>query len=622
MPFDIRTILPKNLRIDWAKEEAIAHKRILDNFDENWDNFCAMHDLAFTSPTAENDAKRKKFNNEFYRWKMKTDLFFLTKEVLGFKDLSNSLHQAVCDWLWTTRNERRRALIIPRGHYKTTIGTISRAIQHIINDPGVRIPIISGDKKFSVQTSDAIMHKIEESLELQRVFPEIFLPRSMVKNYSPWTKELWSIKRPRLEPRGGYTVDTLSPGSASTGRHYCSAYYDDLTTELNTRNEGQRQAIYDVVDYVGKKLDTPSETSWSKNMETFIGTFYDPRDFLVGQALKGLAGKDYDRVLECGHNAFKGKTPSFFVSNKIFLFATEVTFKGSDNRNVTHFVFPEKFSKEEIAIRKELSVSDTIFAAQYYNDILTTSDTVFPPPYENRYWARTGQKRLPDVLRKVIVADLASDNQSKKTKDETVIAVMGMCASENIWDLETRAKFAMQTDEIVDNIVDLVEIHPEVELIGIEAVGGFWLAASMLFDEIKKRVPASRNLFPVKLPQSRNKLDHCSFINKWWKNDQFHIRPGNRQLLEEMRMFSGSRKGKDDYVDTAAHGCRQLEILGPPESKHVEAANKPWYSEWQEKEEEKRNTAVENSIYHKTKDGSLRADLPYMSFYDEDDRYF
>src|SRR3989304_5748779 len=71
---------------------------------------------------------------EWLRQQGKTSLYFLTKAVLGRSKLAKPLHVEMCDFIQTTGTPKGLVLV-PRGHYKTTIGSEGYPILRLINDP-------------------------------------------------------------------------------------------------------------------------------------------------------------------------------------------------------------------------------------------------------------------------------------------------------------------------------------------------------------------------------------------------------------------------------------------------------------------------------------------------------
>src|SRR3990167_10881801 len=65
---------------------------------------------------------------ELMRKKCKTDLFFLA-QILGYTKLSKRLHGDYAGWLQKYRGYQYKLSLLPRGHYKSTIDTITDSLQ-------------------------------------------------------------------------------------------------------------------------------------------------------------------------------------------------------------------------------------------------------------------------------------------------------------------------------------------------------------------------------------------------------------------------------------------------------------------------------------------------------------
>jgi hypothetical protein len=87
----------------------------------------------------EADKLRYQYTEE--QWNMarrmaKHNLLFLARGVLGNDKLSPSLHAHFCEWHDKTRHMQWRLVLMPRGHYKTTLETIAGTIQLALPDVG------------------------------------------------------------------------------------------------------------------------------------------------------------------------------------------------------------------------------------------------------------------------------------------------------------------------------------------------------------------------------------------------------------------------------------------------------------------------------------------------------
>jgi hypothetical protein len=77
---------------------------------------------------------------EAIRNRARTDLYFLAKGILGYDQVEPGAHQALCSFM-TREEKNRRLVLMPRGHLKTTICTISDSIRLALCDPNTRILI-------------------------------------------------------------------------------------------------------------------------------------------------------------------------------------------------------------------------------------------------------------------------------------------------------------------------------------------------------------------------------------------------------------------------------------------------------------------------------------------------
>src|SRR3990167_9950997 len=68
------------------------------------------------------------------QYKAKTDSYFLCYSILGYTELNTNFHMHFCNWLNATRGEHYRLTLLPRGHFKTTIETITDSIQLVLPD--------------------------------------------------------------------------------------------------------------------------------------------------------------------------------------------------------------------------------------------------------------------------------------------------------------------------------------------------------------------------------------------------------------------------------------------------------------------------------------------------------
>ena len=70
------------------------------------------------------------------------DFYYFCTEVMGFKDLYEPLHGPLCD-LIANDKIKRKLILLPRGHFKTTIVSICYPLWRLIQDTSRRVALCS-----------------------------------------------------------------------------------------------------------------------------------------------------------------------------------------------------------------------------------------------------------------------------------------------------------------------------------------------------------------------------------------------------------------------------------------------------------------------------------------------
>lgn len=167
----------------------------------------------------------------------KKDLYFLAKSILGYSKIRPEVHGSLCRFLDMVKCNRRM-ILMPRTHYKTTIATIADTIKEIINDPNIRILIVSDTgtnaEMFMLEIGNHFRHN-----ELFRwLYPEV-IPDNF--NATRWNQKQIVVKRskPWKEP----TVDAMGAGGGIESRHYDIIKADDLVTEKHMHSETELEKL-------------------------------------------------------------------------------------------------------------------------------------------------------------------------------------------------------------------------------------------------------------------------------------------------------------------------------------------------------------------------------------------
>jgi len=197
------------------------------------------------------------------RWRARTDLGFLCRQVLGYTDVEDYLHGPVIDvlqkfpvpegeqfykndrWTGTTWNYTpikhkqqleggRRVLILDfRGSLKTTINAQAHAIQWIINYPDIAIAIFQSN----IEKAELILKEIKNHFQhnpiFRRLFPE-HCPQKRILDFG--TKgEFTTLARPPEIVRRESTLMTFSIEKGTAGLHFDLMKFSDIVEPENVK---------------------------------------------------------------------------------------------------------------------------------------------------------------------------------------------------------------------------------------------------------------------------------------------------------------------------------------------------------------------------------------------------
>lgn len=207
------------------------------------------------------------------RWRARTDLGWLCREILGYKDVLPEVHDPVIDVLqkfpkptrqqfeendvWDGRTWRykpimpmgdlpsgRRVLILdPRGHLKTTINAQAHTIQWILNYPGIAMAIWQSN----IDKGELILKEIKNHFQFnekfRRLFPE-HVPQKRIMDFG--TKgEFTTLARPSSVVRRESTLMALSIDKGTAGLHFDVMKFSDIVEPENTKTQERTRAVID-----------------------------------------------------------------------------------------------------------------------------------------------------------------------------------------------------------------------------------------------------------------------------------------------------------------------------------------------------------------------------------------
>ena len=102
----------------------------------------------------------KKSQEDLLRQKGKENLYIFNKFVLGVDTGNNKVplapfHKELCKTVQDSK-DKKKLILVPRMHLKSTLATVGYSVFRIINDPNIRILILSATYQNAVDFVGAI----------------------------------------------------------------------------------------------------------------------------------------------------------------------------------------------------------------------------------------------------------------------------------------------------------------------------------------------------------------------------------------------------------------------------------------------------------------------------------
>jgi len=307
--------------------------------DDEWNELLSETKLKETQTKVE--LKFREFTTEkidYLRRRAKNDLFFLNTSILGHDRLSPQLHGHLCNWLERNKDWRFREILLPRGHFKSTVCTIGDSIQIVL-------PNVNGDENhprdMGTDCRLLICHETDGQASnflfaitghfmsnplLMGLFPEcVPSPRKHRINRH-------ELELPRSQTWPEPTIDTMGVGGKSQGRHYNFIKFDDLI--------GDKARDSETVMAAAKE--------WFDNIQAFFSRFATDHFDLIGTRWA------FDDLYSHIHERYGGQILKYIRG-----------VEEPDENGIKIPIFPEEFTPEALAIIRK---NKKVFTAQYANN--------------------------------------------------------------------------------------------------------------------------------------------------------------------------------------------------------------------------------------------------------------
>ena len=360
----------------------------------------------------------------FLAWKIRNN-FELLVYVLGYRDLG-LFHKQELKEIGSLKTiedlPSRRLWLWSRGFFKTSLITVAHSIYLILNNPNIRILLVSNTLGIAQKILKEIKDHFTNNEDFRYFFREFCPKENKDGKIEFGTTEYFTIpnrKKNLKEP----TLTTAGIGTNLTGLHFDYHKIDDLVTRDSVSNDTQIQASKDYYFALRQLFDNPSFPR-----EDVIGTIYHFNDLYCDLKKPDLGFR--------------------------------LSFIEAERNGVP--TFSERLNKEALE-RLLIEIGPYEFNTQYLLNPVNPKEAKFKDEWFKYY------EKLPEGLAEYICVDPASTQ--KKKSDYTVLEKWGVDSKGKHY-LLGGLRDKLTSFERIDRLFEMVKSSQNLKFVKYEVLGG------------------------------------------------------------------------------------------------------------------------------------------------------
>lgn len=442
----------------------------------------------------------------------KTDLYLLCLGVLGYKDMQPELHGIGAKFI-QNQPKRRRLILWPRAHLKTTEFSVGHSLQLGLADPdNARVLIASETATLAEKILLEIKGHFEKNRVLRSLFPELLPPRFSGPGVT-WRNDAASLIRrtAHKEP----TWSALGVGGASVGAHYTNIKCDDLIGLEALRSPAAMSRAIQWLDYL-----EPLLVNQHTDVIDWIGTRWSKTDL-------------YNHLMLNYGDELAVTTRSAIENGQI--------------------IFPALHTWEEY--ERIQRTNPSLWYAQYENNPVSAGKSDFPIESlrtyrfnhdESEVVTQEGKRWQVEELDRVLTAD--PNSGSLVAPDEAAISVQGVSPDDEVFVLDSWGG-RVSPSAFVDEIYRRAR-RWNVRVVGIEKAGQ--QNTDHYFQLKMEKEGRSFRVEPLN-PQKRHKEDRVrAAVEPLVRSGLLYLLPSQTGLRKQLGDFPDCILW--DEVDALAYG--------------------------------------------------------------------
>lgn len=474
--------------------------------------------------------KERNLEIQIRKAKCGSDLYLFNKYVLTPQEGQNKVpladfHKEICHFV-QNRRDRKKLLLVPRGHLKSTLVTVGYSVFRIVENKNIRILILSATWQMAVD----FLTEIKKHLKMNETLIETY--GDLTEGNLEWSQDRVTLNRTDTGIKGP-TVWAAGIDTNLVGAHPDIIIMDDV---VNRESADSDESMRKIITHYKDALDLLEPGG----QLIVIGTRWNDRDL-------------YEWILNPDNNVKQNFDLMVRGAFKTDFNLSEVFNKKEGGESlVTDYLWPEKFNFKELSERY-WEKGPYEFSSQYLNDPVPDEAAVF-----RKDWFRYIQKSdwLGRPTSRFITIDPAISMQ--KEADSTAITVVEVDGEGYILPIHIE-NLKIAPDKLIDLTFRLAEMYHPLA-IGVELNAFQKVLQYSLNEEMRKR---NRNLPIVELKvHDRSKDERIRALQPLYANGKIlHSKEvKNLDLLEE-QLLRFPRGRHDDIIDALAS---TLELIVPP----------------------------------------------------------
>lgn len=459
-------------------------------------------------------------------------LFSFTQEILGYADLVDQPHAEMCTFLEQAvagigrgTGQTQSMLLVPRGCFKTTIGSVSLPLWLLKENRNLRVLITSRSHEYSRFILDEIK------------FNAVFKPE-FKDLYGDWQADAlqWSdeaITLNRSEAHHEPTIDTAGVERPKTGGHYDLIIADDLHDERNSDTEAARARVRRHI-----------QTLWP---------ILEPSGALVVIGTRWHAGDVYGWILDQEAERKRRMGDAYVPRWRTLIRSSHL----EDGR----LYFPDRLTEKFLEEQKE-KIEPKMYAVWYENRPLPDESRIFPEAWWRFFDGQFEAEPVPMLylegggrvnLRVTMSIDPAMSRHNRS--DFTAIVVVGV-SPEGRWYVLEATRLRGGPVAFLPFVAHCIRTYrPEVlsiETVGFQEMLRIWLmerlAQMNLQVAVREYTESTRH----------SKTYRIEALQPLFRRGAIYMRRGLTDLYQELREYP--EPVHDDLLDALA---QHLKIVQP-----------------------------------------------------------